>query len=305
MKTRLQTRGSALLLVMWAMLFMSLTVMGVIELVAFGLDDNVTAQKSFRARQLAESGLAIGLHPRVQPGDPVLSQDLPDDEGIDVHIEFEDGRMAINALLQNGATDALHDLFVQWGLSDQDASIVVDSLADWVDSDSITRLNGAENDYYTAQGFPDYPRNQPFQSLDEMLAVRGMDKLVEIKPDWRNYFTVYGPGMLNVNGASADAIQVVTGVSEQQAEALVELRDGPDAMPFTDDDVPFTSLDQVRDALGMSPDDFKNIAARLTLTPAIVRVASRGRVGNYSRTLTIIAAVVAGKRPIPLASSED
>jgi len=298
-------KGSALLLVMWALLFMSLTVLGVIEFVTYGLDESVTAQKDFRARQLAESGLALGFHPRVHPGDPILTQDISDDESINVTIQVEDGRMPINAILKNEWTDTLHDLFLQWGLEEQDISVVIDSLSDWVDGDNDVRINGAENDYYTEQGHPDYPRNKPFQSLNEMRVVRGMDKLEAVRPDWRDYFTVYGSGLLNMNGASADAIQGVAGATQQQAEDFVQLRDGPDGLPNTDDDIHFKSLDEVRDALGLSTDEFNTSASRLTVDTTILRVESQGRAGNCTRVITVIAAVIKGKRPVPLATSED
>ncbi|MEI6350151.1 MAG: hypothetical protein WCP06_03485 [Verrucomicrobiota bacterium] len=300
-------RASALLLVLWAMFFMSLTVLGVIEFANFGLDENVLAQKSFRALQLAESGIAIGLHPKVQPGDPVLHTELPNDESIEVQIEPEDGRLAINDLLQNDHVEGLRDLFVNWGMENQSASVLADSLADWVDSNATTRLNGAENDYYTSQGYPDYPRNRPFQTLEEMLCVRGIDKLIQVKPDWRDAFTIYGSGRLNMNGASAEAIVLITdsAVSQQQAETLVQLRDGADGEPNTEDDVRFRSLEEVRSALGMSSDEFKTISNRLSVTPTVLRVRSEGHLGNYMRAITVVAAVVNGKPPVRLESMEE
>ena len=303
----LHERGSALLLVLWAMFFMSLTVLGVIEFTNFGLDENVLAQKSFRALQLAESGIAIGLHPRVKPGDPVLFTELPNEESIEVKIEPEDGRLAINALLQNDNGDGLRELFVNWGMDNQDASVLADSLGDWVDSNSTTRLNGAENDYYIMQGYPEYPRNRPFETLDEMLCVRGIEKLIEVKPDWRGSFTIYSNGRLNMNGASAEAIALVTGgaVSEQQAEALVQQRDGPDGEPNTEDDLHFRSLEEVRTALGMGSEEFNDISNRLSVTSTVMRVRSEGHIGNYMRAITVVASVVNGKPPIRLESMEE
>lgn len=297
-------KASALLLVLWAALFMSLTVLGVVEFVAFGLDETVVHLKDFQARQLAESGLVIGLHPLVQPGDPVLQQEFPNGDRISVSITPEDGRLPINAMLAREQTDALKELFIRWGMGEEDAAILTDSLADWVDSNHTPRLNGAENDYYTEQGYPHYPRNQPFASLDEMLAVRGMDGLALIKPDWRDYFTVYGSGSLNINGASADAIETMLGVSPDEAQALVDYRNGPDGLPNTEDDLRYQSLEQVRAVLGRTPDNVE--FSRITVESSVLRVESRGTVGGTtSRRLSVVAETIPGKRPVVLTSMED
>jgi len=293
--------GSALLLVMWAMVFMSLAVFGVVKFVAYGFDDTVAFQKDFRARQLAESGLAIGLHPEVRAGDPVLQQELPMNEKIKVRIRPEDGRLPINALLLYGHEDVLRDLFEQWGLEPDDAATVVDSLADWVDRNNRPRLRGAEREYYQEQGYPDYPRNKPFESVDEMLPVRGMDKLAQVKPHWKDYFTVYGSGKLNVNGASAEAIAIYTKMTRDQAAALVRERNGPDGIPDTEDDLQFTSLEQFRDLLGLNPIDFDTISPLLTVETTLIRVESRGTAGGRTVRLSAIASREYGKRATVLA----
>ena len=299
------TQASALILVMWALVVMSLAVFGVIRFVAYGFDDTVALAKDFRARQLADSGLAIGLHPLVKPGDPVLRQELPSGEKITVRIRPEDGRLPINVILSLGYSDVLRELFEQWGLEPEDALILEDSLVDWVDAGSRPRMHGAERDYYETLGYPQYPRNRPFETVEEMLPVRGMDKLLEVKPDWRDYFTVHGSGKLNVNGASADAISIYTKVPRDQAEALVMMRNGLDGLPDTEDDLPFSSLEQFRNALGTSPGDFNGVAGLLTVETTLLRVESRGFVGNRSVTLSMIAKLEKGKRPVILESMEN
>lgn len=298
-------RGSALLLVMWALAMMSLAVFGVVKFVSYGFDDSLAFEKDFRARQLAESGLAIGLHPRVRPGDPVLRQEISPLEGIDVRLRPEDGRLPINTILSSGRPRLLLDLFEQWGLEPEDAAILVDSLVDWVDSNGRPRPYGAERDFYSEQGYPDYPRNQPFDSVREMIPVRGMDKLMALKPDWGNYFTVYGSGKLNVNGASAEAIAFTTRVPIEQAEDLVQERNGLDGLPDTEDDLRFSSLEEFRNALGMAPGEFQTVQDLLTVETTLLRVESRGRAGDRTVTLSVIARLQNGKSPEILASMEN
>jgi general secretion pathway protein K len=305
MRLSISSKGSALILVMWALVMMSLAVFGVIRFVAYGFDDSVAMQKDFRARQLAESGLAIGLHPQVKPGDPVLRQEFEHGERIEVVIRPEDGRLPINIILTMGYADVLRELFEQWGLEPDHAVILADSLVDWVDANHRTELHGAERDFYETQGYPQYPRNRPFETVEEMIPVRGMDRLIEIKPDWRDFFTVHGSGKLNVNGASADAISIYTKVPREQAEALVMERNGLDGLPDTEDDLTFSSLEQFRDALGTNPGDFNGVSGLLTVETTLLRVESKGFVGNRSVTLSMIAKLEKGKPPVILESAEN
>lgn len=59
---------------------------------------------------------------------------------------------------------------------------IMDSILDWRDSNSEHRLNGAEDDWYESnyreQGFshPYKAKNAPFNTVDELLMVRGMTK---------------------------------------------------------------------------------------------------------------------------------
>jgi len=297
--------GSALILTMWALGMMSLAIFGVIRFVGYGFDDTLALQKDFRARQLAESGLAIGLHPRVQPGDPVLRQEISPEESIDVRIGPEDGRLPINAILLFGYSDLLRALFEQWGMEPEEAATLSDSLADWVDRDSRPRMNGAERDYYDEQGFPQYPRNREFESVDEMTAVRGMDRLIALKPDWREYFTVHGSGKLNVNGASAEAIAMYTQMPIDRAEDVIEHRNGLDGIPDTEDDLRFSSLEQFRDALGMGSGEFNAISGLFTVETTLLRVESKGHAGNRTVALSVIAKLEKGKAPAIVAFLEN
>lgn len=298
-------RGSALMLVMWALVFLSMAVFGVVRFVGYGFDDAIVLQKEFRARLLAQSGLAIGLHPLVEQGDPVLRQEMENGEEISVRIRPEDGRIPINIVLEYGFVDSLRTLFEMWELEPEEAAALADSLADWVDRDSQSRMNGAERDYYETLGLPELPRNQPFDSVEEMQFVRGMDRLAEKKPDWQDYFTVHSSGKLNVNGASAEAIALYTLVPLEQAEALVEQRRGEDGEEDTEDDVRFRSVEQFRIALGVPSGEFARVAPLLTVENTLLRVESEGRAGDRRVKLAVIANTTPGKAPEILAAFEN
>jgi general secretion pathway protein K len=275
-------KGSALLIVLWALTIVSAAVLGLAIYFQDSMEEEAGRSAAFRCGQLAESGLAVALHPEVQPGDPVLNQQFPGLQGFEARIVSEGSRININAVLQKPDLDFLWDLFTRWGLELKEAQNLTDALADWIDADDLRRLNGAERQEYEAAGRPGSPRNRPFETVEELALVLGWDRIAELKPDWANVFTVWGSGRIDVNEASAEILEVATESGEIQVEDLISYRNGSDGIPYTEDDMPLESLDQVRSILGKSEIEFQRIADRLSVEDAVTRIESTGKVGNSS-----------------------
>jgi hypothetical protein len=53
-----------------------------------------------------------------------------------------------------------------------------------------------------------------------MLLVRGMDAVDRKKPDWREYFSIYGEGQIDLRTVFKDVLLAVTGASESDVNAL-------------------------------------------------------------------------------------
>jgi len=229
-------RGSALMLMIWAILLMSVTVMGVVEYITYSAEESKMAAYQFRALHLAESGLAVGLHPNTRRGDLVLKQKIGPDSGFDVVINYEGARIPINYATDERLREAIYNLFIYWQLNADEAGIAADSLADWVDNDNNQRANGAEAEYYKQLGIYDAPRNQGFSRVDEMLLVRGMDAVDRRKPEWREYFSIYGEGQIDLRTVFKDVLLAVTGASEGDVTRFISERDGADGIPGTEDD---------------------------------------------------------------------
>src|ERR1700686_1852020 len=106
--TRSRRRGSALLLVLFAIILLTGLVTATVAFVKNDVDEYGALNKEFRARQLAESGLAFGLDPQVQNQDTaLLEQKMPDGGWFHVLISSESTKLNINFLLQNGRGDLL------------------------------------------------------------------------------------------------------------------------------------------------------------------------------------------------------
>ncbi|MCP5553689.1 MAG: general secretion pathway protein GspK [Akkermansiaceae bacterium] len=272
-------RGAALVAVLWLMGVLALLVFGLAKFVSLDSAWVTSLRGESEARHLAESGLAVGVHPAIDSGDPLLQREMPDGGSYVVRLISEESRLPLNVLLEKSDTAVLRQLFLEWGVEGQHASHAADSLADWVDKDDLVRLNGAEDAVYQARGGQG-PANAPFRSLDEVALVSGMDAVAAANPRWRDAFTLWSDGRLNLREASADLIVAATGAQRARAGSWVLTRAGRDGIPGTVDDPPAPDLAEVLGLLGASvtPEQLE----RFTLEGATRRIESLGRFGRWN-----------------------
>ena len=281
-------QGSALMLMIWAVLLMSVTVMGVVEYIRYSAEESKLAAYEFRALHLAESGLAVGMHPNIRRGDIVLKQKVGPESGFDVVINYEGARLPINYATDERLREAIYNLFIYWQLNAEDASIAADSLADWVDNDNTPRANGAEADYYKQLGIYDAPRNQGFVRVDEMLLVRGMDVVDQQRPQWREYFSVFGEGQIDLRTVFKDVLLAVTGASESDVERFLSQRDGADGIPGTEDDRRISDSEAYQ-LLGLSGDRLAAIRGIVNDDDTTLRrITSIGWVGEKRSKIIVV-----------------
>lgn len=278
-----------LILVLWAVAFLSFLIIEVIRQVNVDLDIAVAQEKNFRALQLAESGLAYGLHSNIEDNDPILDQQMNELESFKVTRGSENGRLNINEILKSGDTTPLVNFFVILELNKSESDAVIDALLDWVDGNDLARLNGAEAEDYEEAGRRKLPRNAFFQTVEEMSYVMGWERVMELNPNWMDHFTVYGDGKLDLLEASSLLIQSTLGLPESQAESFILMRDGPDEEKDTEDDFDFQdNLEYVLDALGLSGDDRTLASEIVTISGNIKRITSVGKVGDFERKLVVV-----------------
>lgn len=281
-------RASALMLMVWAILLMSITVMGVVEYISYSLDEATVASAEFRALHLAESGLAVGLHPNTSRNDVVLKQKVTADSGFDVVINYEGARLPINFITDERVYEAVYNLFIYWGLNTDEATICADSLADWVDRDEDARPNGAEADYYESFGIYDIPRQQGFLTIEEILLVRGMGIVDRLKPTWREYFSIYSDGTIDLRTAFKDVLLAVTQASEADVDRYIRECDGSDGIPGTEDDRRIRTSEAFQ-LLGLSGATASALSSVLNDDDLVRRITSTGYVGEKRAQIIVIA----------------
>jgi type II secretory pathway component PulK len=103
----------------------------------------------------------------------------------------ESGKINLNALLQiDPSGNNVTQMLLQLPNMTPD---IVNSILDWMDADDNTRQDGAENDYYSSQSPPYQCKNGPFDSLEELLLVKGVTPQLLFGND-RNRNGVLDPG---------------------------------------------------------------------------------------------------------------
>ncbi|MCU0777999.1 MAG: general secretion pathway protein GspK [Akkermansiaceae bacterium] len=298
-------RGMALLAVIWLIAILALATMTALRVISFDMEIASAKIHGSRARHVAEMGIAIGANPVVKRSDPILRQfNAEAGEGFEVRVISEGSRFNINAILLKDDTALLRSMFVDWGLELDDAQAVVDALGDWVDADGNVKLNGAEIKEYEALGRINQPFNRPFYDLAEMRLVLGMDLVEAVRPDWREWFTIWSGGALDLNDAPAELIAAAAEVRVEEAEIIPETVRGSDGQRDTEDDVPFENAAAALDLLGVDINGRPDIVRRFTVNDPTTRIESIGQAEGAKRKITVIVRNRTGK-PALLERTEE
>ncbi|HTY60723.1 MAG TPA: general secretion pathway protein GspK [Acidobacteriota bacterium] len=151
-----------------------------------------------------------------------------------VDIQDESGKINLNIV----SAEQMHALAEAIGIPQEDADIIVDSILDWRDSDKLTRLNGAEDDYYQTMNPPYKAKNGRFDTVEELLLVRGItptyfygypertvDNTVVYRYGLSRYFTVYSNrNQININFAPLPVLLSIPGMPADAAKMIYERR---------------------------------------------------------------------------------
>jgi hypothetical protein len=240
----------ALPLVLWSIAFMGGVVVLLAGIVGDWLDNESRAERGFIARQMALSGIALGLNPAVKPGDPLLTSGSPETEGYQVRLENEAARINPNFWVEQGSRPVFLKLFESWGADLQMGDAAIDSLLDWIDGDDLVNLKGAERGEYERVGRPGYPANRPLRHIREMEAVMNLSPILSQKESWQDYFTVWYSGKINIQHATPPILMELAGLTPAQVDSLIRMRVGQDGIQGTADDQKLGSIEDVASFLG-------------------------------------------------------
>lgn len=130
----------------------------------------------------------------------------------------------------NYANDSMLRKFLAYeGIPDKDVNKCVDSLNDWLDTDSFKRLNGAEKFYYNFEENKSYiPRNSNF--LLDKAELKLLKCFGEYYDNISGKVNVNYIGGVNINTASQNILASVLGVPLETALQITKLRESGEDM---------------------------------------------------------------------------
>jgi len=303
-------RGVAIIIVLWVVLVLSLLISGFAFTMHVETQVASYARKELKAEMLARSGVEVA---RMQL---ILDQESPTESGFDalnqewatnelMYVDHELGEGTYNVTVTdeeskmpiNVATEAqLRHLMDLLGIDPSDGDVIVDSILDWIDTDDLSRLNGAESDYYLSLSPPYRAKNGPLDRVEELLLIRGVTPELfngvpatdkdPAQPGFADIFTTMSSGAINVNTASAIVLQAMLGLDDVQVQAVMARRNGPDGIPGTEDDLPFRTPDEFFATVGnMDAAARLGVQALVTVNSTYFTVKSTGTVGGVKHTI--------------------
>ncbi len=242
-------RGVALLLVVWT--FAMLAVLA--AEFARAMRDEAASTRNFKegtvARYLAMAGISeaiLALRANREQAEQI--EKAEDDQNLDpvrslaqgdgqwVKAEFNGKAYQVRVLDEGGkiGLNAVDDstlrlLLTNLQLSGDVVDTITDSIVDWRDPDDLHGVNGAESDYYESLPRPYRAKNGDFDTVEELLLVRGVDRELfygnEEYPGLGQIFSVFN-GQKKVNPASATpaVMQALLGMGRNDAEELARQR---------------------------------------------------------------------------------
>lgn len=248
--TPFNERGVALIVVLWIFIFLFV--------VAFDFSASVreeaTAEHRFadetQGYYLALAGFEQALYDVLQqPAQQGISRDPQTPDLFDgswregtlgsgeyrLRLIDEGGKINLNRVDEQ----TLRLIFSHLEIEEPRRSIVVDSILDWRDADDLHRISGAENDYYLALSPPYTAKNGSFDTVEELVWVRGVTPELLYgqargEGQDRNRFPIVGlidiftvdspMDRVNLRTASAEVLHALLGIGLEKSRAFVEER---------------------------------------------------------------------------------
>jgi len=291
-------RGVALLMVIWVLMLLSVIVTEFCYTMRTRVNITRNLKDATQAYYVAVAGvneaIAAVIQEQMSPGRNRGANAVDGNESVawrmnrqmpavpfgggsyEVTIRNESGRIDIN----RAGAKLWKAVLGGFGLDAQERNVIVDSIMDWRDANDLHRPNGAEDDYYQSLEPPYNCKDGDFDTVDELLLVRGvtpelfyngLEQLVSVLPDSKTEDHDFD--RININAAPEAMLGRLPGMTPELVEAVQDFRREAD----------FRSRAHLVNILGSSV--YGKIARYITLDAlAYYTISAVGRVeGSRSR----------------------
>ncbi len=293
-------KGIALLMVLWIVVILMVIVLSFTFMTRTETRSALFYSEGAERRFLAEAGVARGIaemfnrgfyknQPGTLEGTEIVRVDGTANRGRlgnDYYIYDiidESGKLNVN-LLTDTSGIILNNMLVNLGVPREQADIIVDSVLDWMDGDDLHKAHGAESDYYMSLPNPYKARNDKFETIEELLLVKGITPQILYgngkTPGLSELLTVYSKtGAINVNSAPRAVLAALPGMTPEMADQIITLRRSEE----------IKDLEKVNQTVG---DAFKQMSSYIGLTESnMYAIEAVGYKGGQAQGLRVKAVV--------------
>jgi general secretion pathway protein K len=247
-------------MVLWVIAILSVVVLEF----CFAMRTEVNIAQNFKEETqryaMATGGIERAIAELIYRNDPRMQQlrktlkpeEVPAEErewvtdGRPYVFSFDQGTCEVRAFGEAGKVNinvvsdpTLRKIIGQFGLEGEARDVVVDSILDWRTPGELHRLNGAKSDYYRSLSEPYDCKNGNFDSIEELLLVRGVTPELFYgkkatneeagtnadRAGLKDIFSIYAFGeQIDINSASATTLRIVLGIPNEVAEHIVKAR---------------------------------------------------------------------------------
>ncbi len=245
-KTLASQKGIALFLVLWVLTILMVIVFSFSFMARTETHSTLSFKERMEKKFIAEAGLERGImelfYRSVYKNQTLIIEgsEVWKTDGTSYNGQIGDGHYTVSVMDESGKVDintasdiVFKNLLINVGVQGEEIDTIVDSIMDWRDPDDFHRLHGAESDYYMSLPNPYSAKNANFDTLEELLLVKGMTSEILYgsasggeKRGLINFLTVNSKtNRININAAPKEVLMAIPGMTPEIVDIIIEYRE--------------------------------------------------------------------------------
>jgi general secretion pathway protein K len=246
--TATSENGIALLLVLWVLTILTVIVLSFSYMARTETLSALSFRQGMTEKFIAEAGIERGImeifYRKMNLNNPLPDMAPWQTDGTPYTVEAGNGKSTVSITDESGKvdinqikdvnSDILRNLLVNLGVKKEDSDVIVDSILDWKDPDDLVHTNGAESEYYESLPHPYKAKNADFDTLEELLLVKGMTPGILYgdggKKGLIDFLTINAKtSQINALAAPKEVLESIPGMDPEVADQIISLRQNQDA----------------------------------------------------------------------------
>jgi general secretion pathway protein K len=234
--------GIALIMILWVLTILMVIVISFSYMAKTETYSSLSFKEGMEKKFMAEAGIERGImelfYRNMYKNQTVTIEgsEVWKIDGTPYSAQIGDGHYIARIVDESGKVDintvpdvVLKNLLINLGIQGEEVDTIVDSIMDWKDPDDLHRLYGAESDYYMSLPNPYKAKNANFDTLEELLLVKGVTPEILYgnggKKGLVDFLTVNSKmNRISINAAPKEVLMAIPGMTPELADIIIEYR---------------------------------------------------------------------------------